>query len=99
MAGKKYYMEILGYEINGGDIFKAGAVFPGGELVVPITYQYLEPYRWNRFYFDRMIKLHKIEFREPRKHIAKSFGFNFTGERCFEKFRMDLISRIVKSRI
>ena len=41
--------------------------------------------------FNR-INFREIKFREPKK-IAKFFGFNYASQR-FEKFRMDLISRM-----
>ena len=43
-ANTKYYMEIIGREIEGGDFFIAGVIFPNGVELVPITYQYLEPF-------------------------------------------------------
>uniref|UniRef100_A0A7M5X278 PA14 domain-containing protein n=2 Tax=Clytia hemisphaerica TaxID=252671 RepID=A0A7M5X278_9CNID len=40
MSGRKYYMELIGREIGGGDYFLAGVILPSGDQIVPITYQY-----------------------------------------------------------
>ncbi|XP_066935803.1 uncharacterized protein [Clytia hemisphaerica] len=44
ISGRKYYMELIGREIGGGDYFLAGVILPSGDQIVPITYQYLEPF-------------------------------------------------------
>jgi len=41
--GRKYFLELIGCEVIGNDYFKLSANLPGGDLVNPITYDYLSP--------------------------------------------------------
>ena len=38
----KYYLEMNGCEYAGNDYFKAAVTLPGGIVVDPISYKYLE---------------------------------------------------------
>jgi len=41
MAGKKYYLELLGGELGGNDHFAVGVYLPDGKAVLPISAEYL----------------------------------------------------------
>ncbi|XP_066913090.1 uncharacterized protein [Clytia hemisphaerica] len=44
VAGKEYYLEIIGHDNSNDEYFIAGVILPSGEVIVPITYKYLKPY-------------------------------------------------------
>ena len=41
--GRRYFMELIGCEKTYSESFKLSVDLPGGELVSPITYDYLAP--------------------------------------------------------